>query len=74
MPIKINPKFEQVYSKEVTTPNGYKTLGLFKRNKKTGKVKFIDYRVGLKLKNGKFYCPRDPKERQKIAFKLGIKI
>ena len=73
MPIKYNKKTETVFSKIVHSPSGVPTIGIFTYNKKTGKVKFIDYRICY-YKNGKFICPRDPIIRAKIAKQLGIKI
>ena len=73
MPIKYNRKTETIFSKVVHAPSGLPTIGIFKLNKKTGKVKFIDYRI-CHYKNGKFICPRDPIIRAKIAKQLGIKI
>ena len=73
MPIKYNKRTEVIFSKIVHSPSGIPTIGIFKMNKKNGKVTFVDYRICV-YKNGRFICPRNPIIRKQIAKQLGIKI
>ena len=67
MPLK---KGLVMYSKVVTLPSGYKTLGLFDKN-----YKLIECRVCAQKPNGRFKCIRGathPNERKKLAHKIGL--
>lgn len=63
-------KEKVAYSAPVTLSNGKRTIGLYNKNHK-----LIELRACEELPSGKFHCPRQathPKERLKIARKLGI--
>lgn len=69
MPIK---KGLVVYSAPVKLKNGLTTLGLFDKNHKLVDLRVCQYHKST----NHFSCPRQstqPKERKKLAKKLGIK-
>lgn len=64
------PKNQVAFSRVITLPSGFKTLGLFDKY-----GNFIEARICQSHRDGTFTCPKrtsQPTKRKKLAEKIGV--